>query len=113
MSGRRRSPTARRSRVGPRSTTRTRSRPGAPASSRVKLRLEPNETGKGNEFESEVVGGTVPKEYIPALKANWRWDNGVLIGFPMVDMKVTLFDGAYHEVDPRRQSPSRSPRARP
>jgi elongation factor G len=68
---------------------------------RVKLRLEPNETGKGNEFESEVVGGTVPKEYIPGVEkgVNSVWDNGVLIGFPMVDMKVTLFDGAYHEVD--------------
>ena len=68
---------------------------------RVKLRLEPNETGKGNEFESEVVGGTVPKEYIPGVEKgiNSVWDNGVLIGFPMVDTKVTLYDGAFHEVD--------------
>jgi elongation factor G len=68
---------------------------------RVKLRLAPNETGKGNEFESAIVGGTVPKEYIPGVEkgVNSVWDNGVLIGFPMVDMKVTLFDGAYHEVD--------------
>jgi elongation factor G len=68
---------------------------------RVKLRLEPNETGKGNEFESEIVGGTVPKEYIPGVEkgVNSVWDNGVLIGFPMVDMKVTLYDGSYHEVD--------------
>ena len=68
---------------------------------RVKLRIEPNETGKGNEFESEVVGGTVPKEYIPGVEKgiNSVWESGVLIGFPMVDTKVTLYDGAYHEVD--------------
>ena len=68
---------------------------------RVKLRIEPNETGMGNEFESEVVGGTVPKEYIPGVEKgiNSVWDSGVLIGFPMVDTKVTLYDGAYHEVD--------------
>ena len=68
---------------------------------RVKLRLEPNETGKGNEFESEIVGGTVPKEYIPGVEKgiNSVWENGVLIGFPMVDTKVTLYDGAFHEVD--------------
>ena len=68
---------------------------------RVKLRLEPNETGKGNEFGSEIVGGSVPKEYIPGVEKGVRsvWDSGVLIGFPLVDMKVTLFDGAYHEVD--------------
>ncbi len=68
---------------------------------RVKLRLEPNETGKGNEFESEVVGGSVPKEYIPGVEKgiNSVWDSGVLIGFPMVDTRVTLYDGAFHEVD--------------
>jgi len=68
---------------------------------RVKLRLEPNETGKGNEFASEIVGGAVPKEYIPGVEKGIQsvWDSGVLIGFPMVDMKATLFDGAYHEVD--------------
>jgi elongation factor G len=68
---------------------------------RVKLRIEPNETGKGNEFESEVVGGTVPKEYIPGVEKgiNSVWESGVLIGFPMVDTKVTLYDGAFHEVD--------------
>jgi len=68
---------------------------------RVKLRVEPNETGKGNEFTSEIVGGSVPKEYIPGVEKGVQsvWDNGVLIGFPMVDMKVTLFDGAFHEVD--------------
>jgi elongation factor G len=68
---------------------------------RVKLKLEPNEIGKGNEFITEIVGGTVPKEYIPGVEkgVNSVWDQGVLIGFPLVDMKVTLFDGAFHEVD--------------
>jgi elongation factor G len=68
---------------------------------RVKLRLEPKEPGTGNEFASEIVGGVVPKEYIPGVEKGVQsvWDSGVLIGFPMVDMKVTLFDGAYHEVD--------------
>ncbi len=68
---------------------------------RVKLRLEPNEPGAGNEFASEIVGGVVPKEFIPGVEKGIQsvWDSGVLIGFPMVDTKVTLFDGAYHEVD--------------
>ena len=68
---------------------------------RVKLRLEPNEPGKGNEFASEIVGGAVPKEYIPGVEKGIQsvWDAGVLIGFPMVDMKVSLTDGAFHEVD--------------
>ena len=68
---------------------------------RVKLRLEPNEPGAGNEFESEIVGGAVPKEYIPGVEKGVQsvWDSGVLIGFPMVDTKVTLYDGNYHEVD--------------
>ena len=68
---------------------------------RVKLKLEPNETGKGNVFESTVVGGTVPREYIPGVEKGVKsvWDSGVLIGFPLVDMKVTLYDGAFHEVD--------------
>ena len=68
---------------------------------RVKLKLEPNDVGKGNEFVAAVIGGTVPKEYIPGVEKGIKsvWDNGVLIGFPIVDMKVTLHDGAYHEVD--------------
>ncbi len=68
---------------------------------RVKLRLEPQEPGSGNEFESEIVGGTVPKEYIPGVEKGIEsiWASGVLIGFPLVDTKVTLFDGAFHEVD--------------
>jgi elongation factor G len=68
---------------------------------RVKLRLEPQQTGAGNEFEAKIVGGSVPKEYIPGVEKGVQsvWDTGVLIGFPMVDRKVTLYDGAYHEVD--------------
>ncbi|HWV82021.1 MAG TPA: elongation factor G [Hyphomicrobiaceae bacterium] len=68
---------------------------------RVKLRLEPQEPGAGNEFASEIVGGTVPKEYIPGVEKGVEsiWGSGVLIGFPLVDTKVTLFDGAFHEVD--------------
>ncbi len=68
---------------------------------RVKLRLEPNEPGKGNEFESEIVGGVVPKEYIPGVEKGVQsvWDSGVLIGFPMVDTLVTLYDGDFHEVE--------------
>jgi elongation factor G len=68
---------------------------------RVKLVLEPLEQGAGFEFESKVVGGTVPKEYIPGVEKGVRsvLDNGVLAGFPIIDLKVTLVDGAYHEVD--------------
>ncbi|MEQ1650267.1 MAG: elongation factor G [Hyphomicrobiaceae bacterium] len=68
---------------------------------RVKLRLEPNETGKGNEFDAKIVGGSIPKEYIPGVEKGIEsvWANGILIGFPLVDMKVTLHDGAFHEVD--------------
>jgi elongation factor G len=68
---------------------------------RVKLRLEPNEAGAGNAFASEIVGGVVPEAYIPGIEKGVQavWDAGVLIGFPMVDMKVTLVDGAYHELD--------------
>ncbi len=74
---------------------------GAGQFARLKLRLEPNETGKGNEFTSTIVGGTVPKEYIPGVEkgVNSILAQGVRIGFPIVDTKVTLFDGAYHEVD--------------
>ena len=66
---------------------------------RVKLRLEPNEAA--NEFESEIVGGVVPKEYIPGVENGVQsvLDSGVMVGFPLVDTRVTLFDGAYHEVD--------------
>jgi len=68
---------------------------------RVKMTIEPNETGQGNEFSSTIVGGAVPKEYIPGVEKGLKsvWESGVLIGFPLVDTKVTLTDGAFHEVD--------------
>jgi elongation factor G len=68
---------------------------------RVKIVLEPLEQGQGFEFESKIAGGSVPKEYIPGVEKGVRsvLDNGVLAGFPMIDLKVTLIDGAYHEVD--------------
>ena len=68
---------------------------------RVKFIVEPNETGKGYEFESKIVGGNVPKEYIPGVEKGIEsvLGSGVLAGFPVVDLKVTLIDGAYHEVD--------------
>ena len=68
---------------------------------RVKFRIEPNEIGAGNEFASEIVGGAVPKEYLPGVEKGLEsvWSSGVLIGFPMVDIKATLYDGAFHEVD--------------
>ena len=67
----------------------------------VKIRVEPNESGKGYEFINEVVGGAVPKEYIPAVDAGIQgaMNAGVMAGFPVVDVKVTLYDGSYHEVD--------------
>ena len=67
----------------------------------VKIRLEPNGSGKGYEFINEVVGGAVPKEYIPAVDAGIQGAmlSGVLAGYPVVDVKVTLYDGSYHEVD--------------
>jgi elongation factor G len=68
---------------------------------RIKLIVEPNETGKGFTFEAKVVGGTVPKEYIPGVQKGVEsvLGAGVLAGFPVVDVKVALVDGAYHEVD--------------
>ncbi|MGB9148627.1 MAG: elongation factor G [Burkholderiales bacterium] len=67
----------------------------------VWLRMEPNETGKGYEFVDAIKGGTVPREYIPAVDKGLQdtLPNGVLAGFPVVDVKVTLFDGSYHDVD--------------
>jgi elongation factor G len=68
---------------------------------RVKFIVEPNEAGKGFEFESKVIGGAVPKEYIPGVNKGLEsvLGAGVLAGFPVVDVKVTLIDGAFHEVD--------------
>ena len=67
----------------------------------VKIRIEPNEPGKGYEFINKIVGGVVPKEYIPAVDAGIKGAmlSGVLAGYNVVDVKVTLFDGSYHEVD--------------
>jgi elongation factor G len=68
---------------------------------RVKLVIEPNEQGKGYEFVNKVVGGNVPKEYVPGVQKGVQSviEAGVLAGFPMLDVKVTLIDGAYHDVD--------------
>ena len=67
----------------------------------VKIHVEPNESGKGYEFVNAVVGGAIPKEYIPAINAGIQGAMlaGVVAGYPVVDVKVTLFDGSYHEVD--------------
>ncbi len=67
----------------------------------VKMIVEPNETGKGYEFINAVTGGTIPKEFIPAVDAGVQGalQAGVLAGYPVVDVKVTLYDGSYHEVD--------------
>jgi elongation factor G len=67
----------------------------------VWLKIEPNESGKGNEFINGVVGGSVPREYVPAVDKGIREaeETGVIAGYPVVDVKVTLFDGSYHDVD--------------
>ncbi len=67
----------------------------------VWLKIEPNQAGKGNEFVNGVVGGSVPREYVPAVDKGIREaeETGVIAGYPVVDVKVTLFDGSYHDVD--------------
>ncbi len=67
----------------------------------VHLRVEPNEPGKGYEFVDKIVGGVIPKEFIPAVRSGVEeaMNQGILAGYPVVDVKVTLFDGSYHEVD--------------
>ncbi|MFT9057692.1 MAG: elongation factor G, partial [Ethanoligenens sp.] len=67
----------------------------------VKIKMEPNESGKGYEFVNGIVGGAIPKEYIPAVDSGIRgaMQTGVLAGYNVVDVKVTLYDGSYHEVD--------------
>ncbi len=67
----------------------------------VKIKVEPNESGKGYEFINAIVGGAIPKEYIPAVDQGIQgaMQSGVLAGYPVVDVKVTLYDGSYHEVD--------------
>jgi elongation factor G len=68
---------------------------------RIKLIFEPAPKGEGFKFESKIVGGSVPKEYIPGVEKglNSSMGSGVIAGFPMTDVKVSLIDGAYHEVD--------------
>ncbi|MGB0757029.1 MAG: elongation factor G [Patescibacteria group bacterium] len=65
------------------------------------LRVEPQEQGAGFEFNDEIKGGSIPKEYIPAIEKGVKeaLDNGVVAGYPLIDMKVTVYDGSYHEVD--------------
>ena len=67
----------------------------------VKIKIEPQESGAGYEFVNKIVGGVIPKEYIPAVDAGIQeaMQSGILGGYPVVDIKVTLFDGSYHEVD--------------
>ncbi len=67
----------------------------------VKIKVEPNESGKGYEFVNAIVGGAIPKEYIPAVDTGIQgaMQAGILAGYPVVDVKVTLYDGSYHEVD--------------
>lgn len=74
---------------------------GAGQFARVKLRFEPQEPGEGYLFVNAIVGGAVPKEYIPGVEKGLlqSTDNGVIAGFPMIDYKVTLYDGAFHDVD--------------
>lgn len=74
---------------------------GAGQFARIKLRFEPVAPGEGYTFVNSIVGGAVPKEYIPGVEKGLMqaMDNGVIAGFPMIDYKVTLFDGAYHDVD--------------
>jgi elongation factor G len=68
---------------------------------RIKVRFEPLPPGSGFEFENDVVGGNVPKEYIPGVEKGIKgsMDSGPLAGFPVIDFKATLYDGAYHDVD--------------
>ncbi len=74
---------------------------GAGQFARVKIRVEPTGPGEGFSFDSEVVGGAVPKEYVPGVQKGIEsvMDSGVLAGFPVIDVKATLLDGAYHDVD--------------
>jgi elongation factor G len=67
----------------------------------VYLRIEPQEPGTGYEFVNQIVGGVIPREYIPAVDkgVQEQMENGVIAGFPVVDVKVTLYDGSYHDVD--------------
>merc|ERR1711916_226942 len=68
---------------------------------RIIMNFEPVEPGEGFSFESKIVGGSVPREYIPGVQKGIesQMDNGILAGFPVIDFKVQLIDGAYHDVD--------------
>jgi elongation factor G len=72
----------------------------------VWIKMEPNEPGKGYEFIDAIKGGTVPREYIPAVDKGMQEsiNSGILAGFPVVDVKITLFDGSYHDVDSSEQA---------
>jgi elongation factor G len=72
----------------------------------VELELEPNEMGKGFEFVNKIVGGSVPREYVAPTEKGIidAMNNGVLAGFPVVDVKITLVDGSYHDVDSNEQA---------
>jgi elongation factor G len=72
----------------------------------VLMEIEPGERGKGFEFDNDIVGGTIPKEFIPAIEKGVReaMARGVLAGFPVVDMKARLYDGSYHDVDSSAQA---------
>src|SRR5260370_3391504 len=74
---------------------------GAGKYARIKIRFEPLPPGSGFVFENSVVGGAVPKEYVPGVEKGLRasTENGVLAGFPVIDLKPELIDGAYHDVD--------------
>src|SRR5690625_185462 len=67
----------------------------------VWVKYEPNEEGAGFEFENKIVGGVVPREYVPSVEQGIReaLENGVLAGYPLIDVKATLYDGSYHDVD--------------
>ena len=95
-------PIARRSRARRKSTTPTKKQTGGTGQfARVKFNVSPAEPGEGFSFESKIIGGAVPKEYIPGVQKGLEsvLGAGVVAGFPVVDVKVELIDGAFHEVD--------------
>ena len=81
----------------------------------VWLRIEPLDSGAGYEFKDAIVGGVIPREYIPAVNKGVReqLENGVIAGYPVVDVKVTLFDGSYHDVDSSEMAKGKFERTKP